>query len=331
MRSCFTFGETRDVESGIISSGVPSLLLMENAGANFSFVLKKIFPDLNEFKIFIVTGKGNNAGDGFVIARHLLIDGYDVSLIMLCDSSELKGDVKVNFDLLIKLGFSGLSFSSFGDVNNYKKFILIDAVLGTGLSGSPQGIFAEAIVNINKLRASKRKSRVVSVDVPSGLAADSDICVNADFTITMGCEKAELLFGKGKESTGEVHIADIGIGSEVFNKMNSFGKFIPDMKDINALFPRRKKSSYKYSNGKALIIGGSRNLSGALIMSSLAALRTGCGAVISAYPESVSSHLGRKLYEAIKLPLNETTDGSLSADSYDKLISQIDNSDAVLI
>lgn len=331
MRPCFTFEEIRAIEKQIIESGVPSLILMENAGFRSYHVLKQIISGIEQYEIFIITGKGNNAGDGFVIARHLLIDGYRVNLIPLCDASELKGDAKINFELLLKSGFSDLSFSSFHDINRHKKVIVIDAILGTGSQGSPEGVFAEAIRQLNDLKKRNRKLKIVSVDVPSGLSSGSNLNVIADYTLTMAIAKSELLFGEAKESAGEIHVIDIGTGSEVFNKLNIFGKFIPELSDIRRMYPKRKKSSYKYSNGRALIIGGSRRLSGAIIMSSLSALRSGCGAVITAYPESISSHLGRKLYEAIKLPLNETEEGSISSDSYDKIMSRIADSDAVLI
>jgi hydroxyethylthiazole kinase-like uncharacterized protein yjeF len=155
--------------------------------------------------------------------------------------------------------------------------------------------------------------------------------VNAGMTISMGTYKTELLFEEGKENSGSVNIVPIGIDDGLIEKYNSYSKNLVELQDVKELFPKRKKTSYKYSNGKALIIGGSKGLSGAVAMSSLSALKSGAGGVVTAIPHSLSSIFNKKLYEIISLELDETDDGSIAANQYDNVRKRIDWADAVLI
>jgi ADP-dependent NAD(P)H-hydrate dehydratase / NAD(P)H-hydrate epimerase len=155
--------------------------------------------------------------------------------------------------------------------------------------------------------------------------------VNADHTVTMGAIKTEMLFGEGKENCGEITIVPIGITEDLLNKYNTYGKYDITASDVKQIFPRRRKTSYKYSNGKALIIGGSKGLSGSVILSSLAALSSGAGAVLAAIPVSISAHFSRKMLEVIKTELDETSEGSIAGTSYERISKQIKKADAVLI
>ncbi len=344
MKPAFTFSEIREVENTIIDKdGIPSLLLMENAGKNAFDVIASLFPDIENHSIYIFCGKGSNAGDGLVIARHLLINNIPVNILNASGDSGLSGDALVNFELLTKLG-SPLIFTETFDESNIQnlfseikkqkgKILIIDALLGSGIKGEVTGIFKDIIDSLNSVRSKNKKVSVISVDVPSGLSGSERqvSIINADYTITMGAVKTELLYGKGKDNSGNLFVVPIGITGDLLEKYNSYNKFLVESGDINNLFPVRKKTSYKYSNGKTLIIGGSKGLSGAVIMSSLSALKSGSGAVLAAFPISIAAHFGRKLFEVIKTELNETAAGSISADSYQALTKQIDKADAVLI
>ncbi|MCC6864915.1 MAG: NAD(P)H-hydrate dehydratase [Ignavibacteria bacterium] len=344
MKPAFNFGEIREAEKNIIEKeGIPSLILMENAGKNAFDVIVSLFPDISERGIFILCGKGNNAGDGYVIARNFLLNSIPVEVFNLALQSELKGDAIINFNILHSLNSKLCSMHNINENNfeliynaakNHKgKLIIIDALLGSGIKGSASGIFKKVIEQINKLRTKKKNLEVVSVDIPSGIGENSGTgaVINADHTITMGAVKTNLLYGRGKECTGNLYVVHIGIPAGNLIKNNYCNKYIIEESDVKLIFPVRKKTSYKYSNGKTLIIGGSKGLSGALILSSLAALKSGCGAVLSAFPKSISAHFSRKLSEVIKTELNETADGSINADSYKMLIKQIEKADAVLV
>lgn len=344
MKPAFTFSEIREVEKSIISKeGIPSLLLMENAGRNTFDVITSLFPDIEDYSIYIFCGKGNNAGDGFVIARHFLINNIPVNILNASGDSSLSGDALINFELLNKLDSSLIFIETlderniqnfFSEIKKQKgKILVIDSILGSGIKGEVTDIFKEIIDCINTLRTKNKKVLIISVDVPSGLSGNEvqGSVINADYTITMGAVKTELLYGSGKDSSGNLFVVPIGITGDLLERYNIYNKYLVSPDDISNLFPRRKKTSYKYSNGKSLIIGGSKGLSGAVIMSSLSALKSGSGAVLAAFPKSISAHFNRKLFEVIKTELNETAGGSIAADSYRTLTKQIDKADAVLI
>ena len=344
MRPAFTFTEIREAERTIIEKeGIPSLILMENAGKNTFDVITSLYPDIAERTIVIVCGKGNNAGDGFVIARHFLINGIPVDVYNLSGPGELKNDALVNFEILVKLGSGICSMNNITEndpdilYTSLKKLkgkaLIIDALLGSGTKGSVKGIYEKVIEQINTLKHKNIKIDVISVDVPSGIGEGNTTgtVVDACHTISMGAVKTELLYGAGKENTGSLNVVSIGITNDCFERVNTYGKYLVEESDVQSLFPRRKKTSYKYSNGKSLVIGGSKGLSGAVIMSSLAALKAGSGAVLAAYPRSITAHFSRKLSEVIKTELDETPDGSIAGDSYTKILKQLSKADAMLI
>lgn len=343
MKPAFTFDEIREIEKKIIQEdNIPSIILMENAGKNTCDVLLEKFPDISGYDIYIICGKGNNAGDGYTLARHLIIKGVYVRIVQLVDSSELKGDALINYDILSLLLANGekgeiifsydLKFFEKKSLTKGRKF-LIDAVLGTGIRGKLDDKFLNTIESINQIRKKNKKLKVISIDVPSGLMSGEQInpVVNSDVTISMGTYKTELLFEEGKECSGSLKVVPIGIDDGLIEKYNTFGKNLVEENDVRMLFPRRRKTSYKYSNGKALIIGGSKGLSGAIAMSSLSALKCGAGGVVAAFPHSLSSIFNKKLYEIISLELDETEEGSISANQYDKVKKRIEWADAVLI
>ncbi len=359
MKPAFTFDEIRQAEKCIIVlERIPPLLLMENAGKNSLDVLLAEFPDLDEYNIFIICGKGNNAGDGLVLARHLVINGYDVKISLIETSAQLKGDALINYQifrkwdtlmnyqLIKKSGEEKAEFifyeSVFKAVKKNEKTIIIDAILGTGIKGSLSvpllakggaGGFLNAITLINKAKEKNKKLKIVSLDVPSGLMSGEQVnpVVNADLTITMGSIKTELLFGEGKENSGKVIVVPIGITENLIEKYNTSGKYIIEIDDVRKIFPRRKKSSYKYSNGKVLVIGGSRGLAGSIIMSSYSAIKSGAGGVCAAIPESLSRSFNKKVYEVMTVPLDETEEGSIRPDSFPNLQKRMEWADAVLL
>ena len=344
MRPAFTFTEIREAEKSIIEKeGIPSLILMENAGKNAFDVITSLYPDIAERTIVIVCGKGNNAGDGFVIARHFLINDFPVEIYNLSQPGELKGDALINFEILGKLNSDlcsivflheskpDLFYKRIDKING--KALVIDAMLGSGIIGAVKGIYKIVIEQINLLKRENLNIDVVSVDVPSGLGEGNmnGEIVDACFTVTMGAMKTELLYGYGKEKSGEVIGVNIGIPTDKLDDYNFSRRYIYDKEDISNIFPVRKKSSYKYTNGKVFIIGGSKGLSGAVIMSCEAALRSGSGAVMAAFPSSLGNHFSKKLAEVIKMELPETSEGTISGDAFGSIERMLKKADAILI
>lgn len=195
---------------------IPSLLLMENAGRSVACAASKMLA--KNKKITLVCGKGNNAGDGFVCARHLINKNYDVSLFLVVPPSCLRGDAKKNFIILKKMK-AKINIITLKKINNFKQELknsglIIDAIFGIGLKKSVKGRFKQAIDLVNQ-----SKKRVLAVDLPSGLEANSGkvlgSCIQAKKTVTLAALKTGLLKNRGPEFCGKVIVADISIPREL--------------------------------------------------------------------------------------------------------------------
>lgn len=334
MKSVFYNSDLIKVESRIIDdSKISSLILMENAGKNAADIISEYIVHKNCDKIIILTGKGNNAGDGFVIARHLLDKGYTIFVCMLYDETNLKGNALLNYNIL--RNFKSDKINIIDNINTdilstlflNSRPLMVDSVFGIGFNG----ILGQNEIAIFDYINSNQNCYVVSVDIPSGLLdyLHTDGCPIADLTITMGVKKIPTLFYKGKQISGEVRIADIGVPSTSFNQYNDKHIYEIEKDDILKLIPVRDINSNKYSNGKLFILGGSIGLTGAAYMSSLSALRSGCGAVVLGIPRELNEVMELKTTEVMTIPL----EGSfhLNLQSYDKIQEKINWSDAVLI
>ena len=227
-----TRDELRSVDQRAISEfGMSGLVLMENAGRNAANVISARIPT-SDTKICIVCGKGNNAGDGFVIARHLELLGVQPLVFLLENPEVLAHDARVNHDILANSGHC------MSVVNNDSHFahlanalcaadIVIDALIGTGLHGSARGQIAEGIRCINRARIANPDQLVVSIDIPSGMDCnqgfnekhpDQPLCVRADLTITFVATKIGFRAGDSSEYLGEVVIAGIGAPQKLLNE-----------------------------------------------------------------------------------------------------------------
>jgi len=344
MKSVFTFDEIRQIEKRIIEEEkIPSIILMENAGRNFASVMLKAFPGLSDYEVYVICGKGNNAGDGFTLARHLVIQNVPVKVVLLADPSALKGDAMTNYEILNRLISEDDNMLKFVEYPNFvsfvsrlsrkNKLIIIDAILGTGIKGKLDEKFSSAIVSLNRMKAKHPEIKIISVDVPSGITDETELnpVVKADMTISMGTCKSELLFDEGKENSGKLVIVPIGVTGRYLDEHNSFKKYYVELSDVKRLFPRRRKTSHKYVNGKVLVIGGSKGLSGAVAMSSVSAIRAGAGGVVAAIPECISTVFNRKLFEVMTVEMDETEDGTIKSGQWDKLKKRVEWADTVLL
>ncbi|MGB9720182.1 MAG: NAD(P)H-hydrate dehydratase [bacterium] len=305
-------------------------VLMENAGRGCVEVLSKYF-DLRQLDVLIVCGKGNNGGDGFVIARHLKNNGSNVKVILLGRGDELKGDALQNYEILKKSQFEIVEVNS---VNRLKKFFeqnnpdcIIDAIFGTGFKGEPQGIFSEAIKLINETDAF-----VLSVDIPSGINGDTGRfeknCVIADATAVMCLPKRGNYLFPGRAFCGDIYLIDIGVPYDLIDK--GFPRIV-EFDEIYRILPWRDPAGNKGTFGQVLIIAGARGFSGAAAMASISCLRTGAGFVRLAAPEGIMDSLEAKLLEVVKVPLKQTPEQTISMRAMDTVISLLDKSDAVII
>jgi NAD(P)H-hydrate epimerase len=207
-----TIAESREVDRWAIEKlGLPSIVLMENAGRGVVDVLLRCEPLPS--RVLILCGKGNNGGDGFVIARHLAIRGVDCRVVLLVDPSDLQGDALANFHVLQCLGFEIESLAALNSSGSHCDWI-IDAMLGTGAVGEPREPYRTAIQWLNAQAA-----HVLAVDVPSGLDCDtgepSEFTVRADVTCTFHAPKVGFLNPHAQEYLGELHVVSIGIPTDL--------------------------------------------------------------------------------------------------------------------
>ena len=195
--------------------GVPSIILMENAGRAVYEAAGEMLSGAKAKKILCVCGKGNNAGDGFVAARHLINNGFDTEICLLDDPATLKGDAKINYNILHKMKIKFMLLESNRKLDSFrqslkKSDLLIDAILGTGISGEVREPFASAINLMNQ-----SKKPILAVDTPSGLDATGGkalgSCINATKTVTFAFPKTGFIKNDGPEKVGTLVVADISL------------------------------------------------------------------------------------------------------------------------
>jgi hydroxyethylthiazole kinase-like uncharacterized protein yjeF len=265
--------------------GVPSLDLMERAGAGAARIVESLVPD---GAVAVVCGKGNNGGDGLVVARLLREAGRSVTVVCTAPPGEFAGDARVNLERLPGEGPLELDGGDRGRAERAleQASVVVDALLGTGFEGEPRGTVGEAIEAVNAARAP-----VVSVDVPSGVDASTGVvsgaAVRAAATVSFHAGKPGLWIAPGKTHAGEVETIEIGIprGAPEDTKVGLIGPA------VFGLLPRRAASSTKFLSGHVLLAGGSQGLTGAPRMAAHAAMRAGAGYVTAFVPASLQAIL----------------------------------------
>ncbi len=337
MKSIFLNDEILDVEKDIIRTlGIPSLCLMENAGINSANIIANYAKEINYEKVVFLCGKGNNAGDGFVAARHLIGRIKEIFVALLYEPEELKGDALINYSILKNLtGNEGLDVKTVYNFNTLKtaiasrKILFVDAIFGVGFKGKLE----HRIRTITKYVNSIKNKKVIALDSVSGLTPESnpEDLIKADITISMGVKKYNSLFWSGKELSGKNFTVNIGIPDNEFDKRNNMKIYEYTREDAKKVNLKRNPLSNKYTNGKVFVLAGSVGLSGAAYLSSLSALKNGSGAVILGIPKSLNTILERKTTEVMTLPLPETHSKGISLDGWKDIKKKIEWSDVSLI
>ena len=303
-------------DATINEHGVPSLMLMENAGRGVAETAVLEYGPPEGKRILIFCGKGNNGGDGFVAARHLLNAGANLTVVILSSARTLQGDARSNYEILARLKQSVAGTLSIKPFSRsllktlHKQDLIIDAIFGTGFSGAVREPFLSAIRWINKHRIP-----VLSVDTPSGVDGTSGVVVNtavkASCTVTFGLVKTGLLCNQGQDHVGTLRMIDIGIPKAV-SRSKSLKTFQIEQEDVRRVLPRRSSIANKYSVGKLFILAGAKGYTGAAYLCAMAALRAGAGAVILGIPEAVYTIVARRLAEVIVKPLRSTKEGTIA-------------------
>ena len=291
--------------------GVPGLTLMENAGRGCATLIHDRYGFGERRRAVVVAGKGNNGGDGFVIARYLREWGWEVTVFLLARRSEVGGDAAANLHRLdagMVVECPGPGELAGLGATLREATVLIDALLGTGLANPVLGAYAEAIELLND--ASRP---VVAVDIPSGIDAGSGrvlgAAVRADLTVTFALAKLGQVLYPGAGYTGHVEVIAIGIPEPVLAAAP--GCTFLDVRAVRPLLRRRERTAHKGSYGHCLILAGSPGKTGAAAMAANSAVRAGAGLVTLAVPELLNPILEVKTTEAMTLPLPDGGAGYL--------------------
>ncbi|MCK5542626.1 MAG: NAD(P)H-hydrate dehydratase [Desulfobacterales bacterium] len=335
-----TAKEMQQIDRETIESfGIPGRTLMENAGRGAYTMLVQTFPNIFSQKVGIIAGRGNNGGDAFVIARYLMEKGIHTNVFILCSKDKITGDAKANLDLLLKLiqNHKACSIIEIVDQNDFKKNkprllhhdIFVDGILGTGLNSDVRGFFKEIIAALNN-----SKSPVFSIDIPSGLNADTGkpwgISINATATATFAHPKPGHILHPGDKHTGELEVVDIGIPGFITEKFNPKLNLLEE-RDIKMLFPPRDSESHKGNFGHVLILAGSPGKTGAAALAANAAMRCGTGLVTLGVPESLNSFVEPQVTEAMTYPLPDDGKGILIESAFEKILKLAKDKDAIAI
>ncbi len=314
---------------------IKTLQLMENAGRGAAEVIKReLIRERGLKKVSIIAGKGNNGGDGFVVARHLKDDGIDCSVFLLANPEDVKGDAGENLSAWRKMGGEVFTVLSAEDLKKYgsalrHSAILVDAIFGTGLSTEITGLHAQIINLINSLN-----KKVIAIDIPSGIDAGTGrvlgTAVKAGITATMAIPKIGLYLYPGRGYSGKIEIVDIGVPRVLIEDESIRWNLITGQWLRTFLKPR-KADSHKSSFGHLLIIAGSPGLTGAAYMAGMGAMRIGAGLATIALPESLNPIMEVKTTEVMTIGLPETIDKTLGPESYSRIKEALENKSAVVI
>jgi hydroxyethylthiazole kinase-like uncharacterized protein yjeF len=307
--------------------GISGLQLMENAGTAIAEVLRQTFSDLASRKIVVLCGKGNNGGDGLVVARVLNGFGAAPRVYLFANPGAVEGDAAENLKRWQR-GTGELSVvtsreewesarAALDEAN-----LIVDALLGTGLRGAVEGLLAAVIEDVNAARRQSRgKKIVVAVDTPSGLASDMEDfggpVVNADFTVTLTTPKVGQLVLPESSSCGQLIVRGIGTPPELLESDPHLKIHWIEPTEFRALPLRRSADSNKGTYGHALIVAGSLGKSGAAILAARGALRSGAGLVTVATPREAQPVVAGGLPEMMTVPLASTDAGTASLRNLD--------------
>ena len=323
-----TAAQMRQIDKDTIEGiGIPGIVLMETAGSEIVRAIEQHYPTVQRIGIFV--GKGNNGGDGLVIARQLAHAGREVNIFLVSPAESFTGEARTNLDIAKNLGLQIKEIlTDTTSIDIYGSELLVDAILGTGLRGPVRESIANVINAINNL-----PTPILSVDLPSGLDADTGnplgTCVQADKTVTIGLPKRGLLVHPGAEFAGKLEIVDIGFPKQIIDAQNIKVHWTTE-KDAAKWLPPRSPASYKGSYGRVLVVAGSTGMTGAAALASEAALRIGAGLVTLAIPQSLNPILEVKLSEVMTLPLLETEAGSLAKSATSTILEYAKKTKSVL-
>ncbi|MDO8577901.1 MAG: NAD(P)H-hydrate dehydratase [Dehalococcoidales bacterium] len=329
-----TSAQMRQAEQDCTGLGISTSMLMENAGHAVAHEIKRILASVQQKHIIVLVGPGNNGGDGLVTARYLRDWGAQVVVALLARRSS----DDANLMAVTQRGVAIVDFFGSGSPASLDLLLssstdaVIDAVFGTGKVRSLRGSIAGILEKVSELKAQHPALRIIALDLPSGLDADSGRidphCLFADNTITLGFPKPGLFQFPGAERTGKISVVNIGI-------VESLVDSVPDELLTNewahSVLPKRPLGANKGTFGRVMVVAGSINYVGAAYLAGSAAMRSGAGLVTLAAPSSLYPILASKLTEVTHLPLPETVPGFAAAEAAITVQRELKNCKALLI
>jgi ADP-dependent NAD(P)H-hydrate dehydratase / NAD(P)H-hydrate epimerase len=314
-----TAAEMREVDRRTTErDGIPSLALMENAGRSVAEFIRRKCPNVETRRIVVLCGKGNNGGDGFVVARHLQQMGGKPIVFLTVAPDDLRSDAAANVSAWRNANGQLNIVRSTDDWKSRSSSleqadVIVDALLGTGVRGSAEGLLAQIIEDVNRHSTAQI---VFAVDIPSGLSADTGEIVGpivrADFTITFTAPKVGMLKGQAGDYVGDLIVRDIGSPPDLIDEIGKGTLRWSEPREFAQFAASRKPAGNKGDYGHALIVAGALGKSGAAVLSSWSALRVGAGLVTAAIPEPVLPMVASATPEIMTVPLLATEAGSIS-------------------
>ncbi|HZJ57967.1 MAG TPA: NAD(P)H-hydrate dehydratase [Clostridia bacterium] len=330
--------EMRKIDNRAIEEfGIPGIVLMENAAIRTVDVVEREYPNLyNCGRILVLVGGGNNGGDGLAIARHLKLRGADVKAALFVDGDKLAGDAKINYDIYRALDGEILTITRenpnrLGELDSYIGWadLVIDGILGTGITRDIEGIIFDAIKRVNISPAP-----VVAVDIPSGINGITGqvmgIAVRADYTVTFGNIKRGHLFYPGREYSGKLFVSPISL-PQCSAGATGVKAFTLDDGEVSGFLKGRPKDGHKGTFGKVGIIAGSLGMAGAACLTSMAALKSGAGLVTLGSPSSLVPIFQSKMTEVMTYPLEDGEEGYLTKDAIPSVGNFLKDKDVLAI
>ena len=304
--------------------GIPAIVLMENAGRQAVAAMEAAFDDLATSHVGVLCGRGNNGGDGFVIARTLVQRGVETSVFLLGSVADVRGDARTNLEVLGRIGLTVVEISNaqewelhFSEISRCE--LLVDAILGTGFHGQLSGLLETVVADVNGLGVP-----VVAIDLPTGLSADTAEveaeAIEASMTVTLAAPKISLILPPADSRSGDLVIADIGIPLPLLDEVEGPYLELLTRERMRDLVPARAADSHKGDFGRVLVIAGSLGRSGAAHLAAIGALRSGAGLVTIATPKSCLPIVAAMAPEYMTEGLEETTSGTVDYAALDRVL-----------
>jgi ADP-dependent NAD(P)H-hydrate dehydratase / NAD(P)H-hydrate epimerase len=304
--------------------GIPAIVLMENAGRQAVAAMEAAFEDLTTSHVGVLCGRGNNGGDGFVVARTLIQRGVETSVFLLGSVADVRGDARTNLEVLGRIGLTVVEIANaqawelhFSEISQCD--LLVDAILGTGFHGQLSGLLETVVADVNGLGVP-----VVAIDLPTGVSADSHEvdgeAIEASMTVTLAAPKIPLILPPADAHGGDLVIADIGIPLPILDEVEGPYIEILTRERMRDLVPARAADSHKGDFGRVLIVAGSLGRSGAAHLAAMGALRSGAGLVTIATPRSSVPIIAAMAPEYMTEPLDETTSGTVDYSALERVL-----------